>query len=123
MISQSGSAEAKYKSSKKMISKTSMLRSDLCDYSDAYIAVKGDITVAIKMFVSADFDAPNNAPGIINAATATNDATFDRKLVFKNKAPIISCVSKINNTLIENAEGVAVVMPMYLTTAKIIQKI
>ena len=67
-----------------------MLRSDLCDYSDAYIVVKGNIT----------FGRPNN------------DA-YDRKLAFKNNAPFISCISKINNTLLDNAEDLDIVMPMY----------
>ena len=67
-----------------------MLRSDLCDYSDAYIVVKGNIT----------FARPNN------------DA-YDRKLAFKNNAPFISCISKINNTLLDNAEDLDIVMPMY----------
>ena len=67
-----------------------MLRSDLCDFSDAHIVVKGTINVA----------RPNN-----NA--------YDRKLAFKNNAPFVSCISKINNTLIDNAEDLDVVMPMY----------
>ena len=49
-----------------------MLRSDLCDYSDAYIVVKGDITVT---------DPNNNA--------------YDKKLAFKNNAPFTSCILKI----------------------------
>ena len=59
-----------------------MLRSDLCDYSDAYIVVKGTITV-----------------------TDPNNDAYDNKLAFKNNEPFISCISKINNTLIDNAEG------------------
>ena len=58
-----------------------MLRSDLCDFSDAYIVVEGEITVL----------------------RGNNDA-FDKKLAFKNDVPFISCISKINNTLIDNAE-------------------
>ena len=42
---QSGSADDRYKPSKQIRFKTSILRSDLCDYSDAYIVVKGTITV------------------------------------------------------------------------------
>ena len=42
---QSGNDEDKYKGSKQIRFKTSMLRSDLCDFSDAYIVVKGTITV------------------------------------------------------------------------------
>ena len=67
-----------------------MLRSDLCDYSDAYFDAKEKIIV-------------------INLH---NDA-YDNKLAFKNNAPFTRCISKINNTLIDNAEGLDVVMPMY----------
>ena len=49
-----------YNPNKETRIKTSMLRSDLCDYSDAYIVVKGDITVVRKIFTAADFEAPNN---------------------------------------------------------------
>ena len=42
---QSGSAEDRYKPSKQIRFKTSMLRSNLCDFSDAYIVVKGTITL------------------------------------------------------------------------------
>ena len=67
-----------------------MLRSDLCDFSDAYIVVKGTITV-----------------------TNPNDVNYKNKLVLKNNAPFTSCISKINNTLIDNAEDLDIVMPMY----------
>ena len=43
---QSGTAEDRYKPSKQIKFKTSILRSDLCDYSDAYIVAKGNITVS-----------------------------------------------------------------------------
>ena len=88
---QSGSADDRYKPNKQIRFKTSMLRSDLCDYSDAYIVVKGTITL----------DGAANA-NKRNKGTA-----------FKNNAPFISCISKINNTLIDNAEDLDVVMPMY----------
>ena len=87
---QSGSAEDRYKPSKQIRFKTSMLRSDLCDFSDAYIVLNGTIT----------FTNPDN-----NA--------YDKKLPFKNNAPFVSCISEINNTLIGNAEDLDVVMPMY----------
>ena len=87
---QSGSADDRYKPNKQIRFKTSMLRSDLCDYSDAYIVVKGTITV-----------------------TDPNEANYDKKLAFKNNAPFTSCISKINNTLIDNAEDLDIVMPMY----------
>ena len=66
-----------------------MLRSDLCDYTDAYIVVKVTITVV----------RPNNAK--------RNKATE-----FEN-APFINCISKINAVKIDNAEDLDVVMPMY----------
>ena len=94
--------------------KTSMLRSDLRDFSDTYIAVKGNITVSKKIFTANDFEALNNTATI---ATATNDANNnvldERELVFKNNAPFINCISKINGTKIDNAEDLDVVMPMY----------
>ena len=87
---QSGNAEDRYNPSKQIRFKTSMLRSDLCDFSDAYIVVKGTITV-----------------------TNPNDANYNKKLALKNNAPFTSCISKINNTLIDNAEDLDIVMPMY----------
>ena len=91
---QSGSADDRYKPSKQIRFKTSMLRSDLCDYSDAYIVVKGDITLT-----------KTNGRGIIDIR--------NRFLAFKNNAPFTNCISKINNVLIDNAEDLDVVMPMY----------
>ena len=68
-----------------------MLRSDLCDYSEAYIVVKGDITL------EGDSDANKR----------------NKNLVFKNNAPFINCVSEINGVKIDNAEDGDVAMPMY----------
>ena len=68
-----------------------MLRSDSCDYSGIYIVVKGNITV--------ESNNVNNRE--------------DKKLTFKNNAPFRSCISKINNTFIDNAEDIDIVMPMY----------
>ena len=90
----SGSAEDRYKPSKQIRFKTSMLRSDLCDYSDAYIVVKGDITLT-----------KTNGRGIIDIR--------NRFLAFKNNAPFTNCISKINNVLIDNAEDLTVVIPMH----------
>ena len=87
---QLGNAEDRYKPSKQIRFKTSMLRSDLCDFSDAYIVVKGTITVT---------DPHNDA--------------YDNKLAFENNAAFVSCISKINNTLIDNAEDLDVVKSMY----------
>ena len=72
-----------------------MLRSSLCDYSDAYILVKGNISV-------------NNT-----AVTASDPNNRNKKVIFKNCAPFTNCISKINNTQTDNAEYVDIVMPMY----------
>ena len=74
--------------------KTSMLRSDLCDSSDAYIVVKGTITLT-----------ETNERGIIDIRNSF--------LAFKNNAPFTNCISKINNVLIDNAEDLTVVIPMH----------
>ena len=85
-----------YSPNKQIRFKTSMLRSSLCDYSDAYILVKEDITVN-------------------NPATATVAANnTDKKVIFKNCAPFTNCISKINNEQIDNAEYIDIVMPMYI---------
>ena len=87
---QSGNAEDKYNPSKQIRFKTSILRSDLCNFSDTYIIVKRIITV-----------------------TNPDNNEYDKKLVFKNNAPFVSCIWKLNNTLINNAEDLDIVMPMY----------
>ena len=84
-----------YSPNKQIRFKTAMLRSSLCDYSDAYILVKGNITV-------------NNTAADGAAANNTN-----KKVIFKNCAPFTNCISKINNTQIDNAEYIDIVMPMY----------
>ena len=84
-----------YSPNKQIKIETSMLRSSLCDYSDAYILVKGNITVNNT---AADGAAANNA---------------NKKVIFKNCAPFTNCISKINNTQIDNAEYIDIVMPMY----------
>ena len=86
--SQSGNT---YNTSRPIRFKTSMLRSDLCDYSDAYVLVKGKITVT----------NPND------------NANFNKELTLKNNATFFSWVSKINGELVENAEDLDIVMPMY----------
>ena len=71
-----------------------MLRSSLCDYSYAYIVVKGNISVN-------------------NTGTAAAPNNRNRKVIFKNYAPFTNCISKINNTQIDNAEYIDRVMLMY----------
>ena len=74
-----------------------MLRSDLCDFSDAYIVVKVNIAVTKKTFTADNIDAPNTTAANVTATnTANNNAFGDKKLVFKNNAPLINCILKIN---------------------------
>ena len=91
---QSGSAEDRYKPSKQIRFKTSMLRSDLCDFRGSYIVVKGDIVL------TKDKDR-----GFIDIR--------NRFLALKNNAPFVNFISKINNVLIGNLEDLDAVMPMY----------
>ena len=72
-----------------------MLRSSLCDYSDAYILVKGTITV--NNTAAADADANNT----------------NKKVIFKNCSIFSSCISEINNIQIDNAKILDIVMHMY----------
>ena len=72
-----------------------MLKSSLCDYSDAYILVKGTISV-------------NNTAA---AGAAVNN--INKKVIFKNGAPFTNCISEINNTQIDNANDIDIVMSMY----------
>ena len=75
--------------------KTTMSKSSLCDYSDAYILVKGTISV-------------NNTAA---AGAAANN--INKKVIFKNCAPFTNCISEINNTQIDNTKDIDIVMPMY----------
>ena len=77
--------------------KATMLKSSLCDYSDAYILVKGTITI--------------NGKGADAAARQADER--DKGVSFKNCAPFINCISEINNTQIDNAKDIDIVMPMY----------
>ena len=84
-------SEKNYNVNKEIRIKTPMLRSDLCDFSDAYIVVKGDINLE-----------------------GDNDANKRNKnLAFKDNALFINFNSKIYNIKNDNAEDLDVVMPMY----------
>ena len=84
-------SEKNYNVNKEIRTKTPMLRSDLCDFSDAYIVVKGDITL------KGDDDTNKH----------------NKNLVFKNNVPFINCITKINGIKIDNTEDSDVVMPLH----------
>ena len=69
---------------------TKSTMSKLCDYAEAYILVKGTITVA-----------------------AEGDAARAFRTAFKNCAPFTSCITEINNTQVDNAQCLDITMPMY----------
>ena len=87
-----------YNENKSIRFKTPMLRSNLCDYSDAYIIVKSTIT--------------ETAPGANNGANNIRDKK-NRPLILKNNAPFVSCITRINGKLIEDADDLDIVMYMY----------
>ena len=80
-----------YDENKSIRFKTRMLKSDLCDYADAYILVGGTITVA------------GNHPRYRQ----------NKPVILKNKAPFVSCITRINGELIEDTDDLDIVMPMY----------
>ena len=77
--------------------KTTMLRSSLCDCADSYILVKGTITIT----------------GAGDDATATWADERNKGVIFKNCAPSTKCISKINETEIDNTQDIDIAMPMY----------
>ena len=70
--------------------KTTMLRSNLCDYSDAYILVKGTITIT----------------GAGADAAARRADEIEKGVTFKNCAPFVKCISRINNTDIDTTQDI-----------------
>ena len=74
--------------------KTTVLKASLSDYGNAYIVVKGAITVANVGTIA----APNNR---------------NIKVIFENSIPFTDCKSKINNTEVDNATDIDIVTPMY----------
>ena len=87
-----------YNENKSIRFKLSMLRSNLCDYSDAYILVKDTITVT--------------APRVNNNVDNIRDKR-NRPLILKKNAPFVSCITRINGELIEDADDLDIVMSMY----------
>ena len=84
-----------YSPNKQIRFKTAMLRPSLCDYSDAYILLKG------------------NTSGNNNAAAVDAVNNINKKVIFKNCALSTNCISKINDDQVDNAEYIDIVMPMY----------
>ena len=77
--------------------KTTMLRSNLCDYADAYVLVKGTITIT----------------GAGNDDAAKQLDERNKGVIFKNCAASTKCTSRINGTEIDDAQDIDIVMPMY----------
>ena len=73
---------------------TSTLRSSLYDYIDAYIFIKGTITV-------------------LNTGTAAAPNNRNKKVIFRNCAPFTDCINELSNKEIDHAKEIDVVMPMY----------
>ena len=87
-----------YNENKSIRFKTPMLRSNLCNYSDVHILVKGTITVT--------------TPGANNGANNIRDKR-NRPLILKNNVPFVSCITRINGELIEDADDLDIVMSIY----------
>ena len=77
--------------------KTTMLRSNLCDYADAYILVKGTGTIT----------------GAGEDAAARRADERNKGVTFKHCAPFTKCINKINDTEIENTQVIDIVIPTY----------
>ena len=74
-----------------------MLRSNLCDYADSYILVKGTITIT----------------GAGDDAAARRADERNKGVTFKHCAPFTKCINRINNTDKDNAHDFDIVMPIY----------
>ena len=90
-------SRAKYSSGSQIRFKTTMLKSRLCDYSDAYTLVKEIISII-----------GNGANDDAKPADET-----DKEVVYKNCAPFSRCISQIKNMQVDDAQEIDVVMPMY----------
>ena len=86
-----------YNVNSKIKFKYTMLKSSVCDYSDAYILVKGKIIITAR--------------GAEAAARQANER--DKGVAFKNCAPFTNCISEINNTQVDKSKDIDIVMPMY----------
>ena len=77
--------------------KTTMLKSDLCDYADAYIFVKGTITIT--------------GAGDDDAARQLDERK--KSVIYKNCASFTKCISRTSNTDIDNAQDIDIVLSSY----------
>ena len=92
-----------YNPNKDIRFKTPQISDNLCDFNGAYIVVTGKITVT----------TPGN-----------DNAEYDRKVSLINSAPFLNCILKTNNQIIEDAQDLDIVMPMFdlLYSSKIFRK-
>ena len=109
-----------------------MLRSDLCDFSDTYIVVKGKVVANFndrknygaddfpdELFLDGSSAAQINIAVTAAKTAAVNDANSNntrnllKGISFRKNAPFISCISKINGVLIGSAEHLDAVMSVY----------
>ena len=90
--------------------KTTMLRSNLCEYANAYILVKGNITIAGNAEPEPDLNAARTAAQLL-AARLSDER--HKGVTFKNCTLFTKCISTINSTDIDDAQDIDIVMPMY----------
>ena len=83
-------SDGTYNVNKDIRFKTPQLRSDLCNWNEAYVVVTGKITV-----------------------TNLNNNSYDKKFALKNNAPFFSCVLRINNILTDYCQDLDIVMPLF----------
>ena len=92
MVETNDDTRGTYNTNSQIEFKTSMLKSSLCDYSDAYILLSGTITVS---------------------ALAAGGGNNGIEVVVKYCVPFTNCISKINNTQVDNAKDIDVEMLIY----------
>ena len=86
----SDNSKSNYGAGNEIIYNTEALKSNLYDYNNAYILVGGDITIA--------------------------GCNFATRVAFKNCAPFTKCITKIDETTIDDAENLDLFMPMHNLT-------
>ena len=93
-VERNGESRETYNVSNQITFETLMIRSNLCDYSDACMHVKGTITVQ-------------------NTRKTAVPNSRNKKLIFEHCGPFTYYISEINNTRVDDAHDIDVVMPMY----------